>query len=307
MAEANASETAASPAFELPKVLSGWAKQFNDDYNEENAYFLEGVGTDQELFAEDEEYQRLYFVDLAIGNASEDKDQCFPEQIKGLFLNKRKNEWMSRFMGYGIMYLLLSGLSIVMSAFQYRQVKMNQLQGYAASKHISAMPALLLTSWTFQSLLFHLVMTCTMLFVDIASQICPIIALLGVSIAFYSISYRAAASQRKEVRQSDMLICILVLVFGMIIFGPRIMTKNQDCILVFGLLWLPQILTNFVSHPSWQFHYRFGFSFVQSCYYIFPPLYARGFHNNFYFLKPDPFLVHALLGLHLLQLVIMQV
>lgn len=42
-------------------------------------------------------------------------------------MNKRKTEWMSRFMGYGIMYLLLSGLSIVMTAFQYREVKVNQL------------------------------------------------------------------------------------------------------------------------------------------------------------------------------------
>ena len=43
--------------------------------------------------------------------------QCFPEQVSGLYMNKRKNEWMSRFMGYGIMYLLLAGLSIVTSAF----------------------------------------------------------------------------------------------------------------------------------------------------------------------------------------------
>ena len=80
---------------------------------------MEGKGTDQEI----SEGQRLYFVDLDIWSNGEEK--CFPEQIKGIFLNKRKNEWMSRFMGYGIMYLLLSGLSIVMSAFQYREVKAN--------------------------------------------------------------------------------------------------------------------------------------------------------------------------------------
>lgn len=51
--------------------------------------------------------------------------QCFPEQVSGLYMNKRKNEWMSRFMGYGIMYLLLAGLSIVTSAFQFREVKKN--------------------------------------------------------------------------------------------------------------------------------------------------------------------------------------
>ena len=51
-------------------------------------------------------------------------------------------------------------------------------------------------------------------------------------------------------------------------------------------------------HPSWRFHYRFGFSVIQSCYFIFPPLYARGFHNNFYFLKPDPTPVQALIILY---------
>jgi len=101
-----------------------------------------------------------------------------------------------------------------------------------------------------------------MFFVDIASQICPIIALFGVSIAFYSISYRAAATQQREMRQTDILVYIFLISFTLIIFSPRIMTKNVDTIMVFGFLWVPQILTNMFTHPSWQFHYRFGFSLI---------------------------------------------
>lgn len=208
--------------------------------------------------------------------------------MSGLFLNKRKNEWMTRFMGYGIMYLLLAGLSIVTSVFQYRVVKKNQLQGPAAEKNISPIPLLALTSWTFQSLLFHIIVSCTMLFVDFASQILPVIALLGVFIAFYSITYKSAVIQQKDMRQSDMIVYIFVISFTLIIFSPRFMTKSLDTIMVFGFLWLPQIISNLFTHPSWQFHYNSPFTLVQSIYFIFPPLYARGFHNNFYFLKPDP-------------------
>ena len=32
--------------FKLPKVVLDWAEQFSDEYNDENAYFLEGIGTD---------------------------------------------------------------------------------------------------------------------------------------------------------------------------------------------------------------------------------------------------------------------
>ena len=160
------------------------------------------------------------------------------------------------------MYLVLSGLSIIMSVFQYREVKKNLLLGRAASKNISAVPMILLTSWTFQNLIFHIVMSCTMLFVDSASQVCPIMALLGVSVAFYSISYRAAATQKRQMRQSDMIIYIFIVAFALIVFSPRIMTKNIDTIAVFGFLWLPQIIANIFTHPSWQFHYRFGFSLI---------------------------------------------
>ena len=127
-----------------------------------------------------------------------------------------------------------------------------------------------------------------MIFVDIASQICPLIAMIGVSIAFYSISYRAAATQQRQMRQQDLFIYIILISFSLIIFSARIMTITSETILVFGFLWVPQIMLNFFTHPSWRFHYRLGFVFIQSCYFIFPPLYARGFHNNFYFLKPDP-------------------
>lgn len=30
----------------MPKLIRPWAEQFSDDYNEENAYFLDGIGTD---------------------------------------------------------------------------------------------------------------------------------------------------------------------------------------------------------------------------------------------------------------------
>ena len=83
---------------------------------------MRGLGTDQDL----DESQRLYFVNMALGSVNEG-DQCYPKQIQALFLNKRKNEWISRFMGYGIMYLLVSGLSIVMSVLQYKEVKKNVL------------------------------------------------------------------------------------------------------------------------------------------------------------------------------------
>lgn len=145
-----------------------------------------------------------------------------------------------------------------------------------------------------------------MLFVDIAGQICPILALLGVSIAFYTISYQAAATQQLKLRQSDMVATIFFVAFTLILFSPRIMTENFDTIVIFGFLWLPQILANLFSHPSWMFHYRLDFIFIQSCYFIFPPLYARGFHNNFYFLKPDPFPVQALLVLYSFQIAILQ-
>ena len=59
--------------------------------------------------------------------------------------------------------------------------------------------------------------------VDIASQICPIIAILGVLILFYSITYRAA---QFEMRQSDLLVYILMVSFTLIIFSPRYMTNN---------------------------------------------------------------------------------
>ena len=139
-------------------------------------------------------------------------------------------------------------------------------------------------------------MSLTMFPVDIASQICPIIAILGVLILFYSITYRAA---QFEMRQSDLLVYILLVSFTLIIFSPRYMTNNQEMICVFGFLWVPQIITNIFEHPAWRFNYSFSFSLIQSIYFIFPPLYARGFHNNFYFLKPDPMPVRALLFLYL--------
>ena len=123
--------------------MSEWAQQFNDEYNDDQAYFIDGVGTDQDVST----IQRLYFVNIAITNNGD--SECFPEQVTGLYLNKRKNEWMSRFMGYGIMNLLLAGISIVTSVFQFRLVKKNQLQGPAAEKNISPIPLLVLTSWTF--------------------------------------------------------------------------------------------------------------------------------------------------------------
>ena len=77
-------------------------------------------------------------------------------------------------------------------------------------------------------------------------------------------------------------------------------------ICVFGFLWVPQIITNIFEHPAWRFNYSFSFSLIQSIYFIFPPLYAKGFHNNFYYLKPDPMPVRALLFLYLAQIVLMQ-
>ena len=106
-------------------------------------------------------------------------------------------------------------------------------------------------------------------------------------------------------KQSDMVVYIFILSFAMIIFSPRFMTKNWDTILVFGFLWIPQIISNLYTHPTWQFHYSSWFTLVQTIYFIFPPLYARGFHNNFYFLKPDPIPVQALIGLYAVQLTIL--
>lgn len=100
-------------------------------------------------------------------------------------------------------------------------------------------------------------------------------------------------------RQSDLIIYIFIVSFAMILFSPRFMVNNGDTIGVFGFLWVPQILTNIFSHPNWRFHYRFGFIVIQSIYYIFQPLYARGFHNNFYFLKPDPMPIRALITCYL--------
>ena len=62
---------------------------------------------------------------------------------------------------------------------------------------------------------------------------------------------------------------------------------------------------NFFTHPSWKFHYRLGYIVIQSLYYMFPPLYAFGFHNNFYFLKPDPYPVRLLITLYVLQLLVL--
>jgi len=45
----------------------------------------------------------------------------------------------------------------------------------------------------------------------------------------------------------------------LIILSERFMTSNMETICLFGFLWVPQIVTNFFTHPSWQFHYRFGF------------------------------------------------
>ena len=78
-----------------------------------------------------------------------------------------------------------------------------------------------------------------MLFVDIASQILPVMALLGVFIAFYAITYKAAVVQQKNMRQSDLIVYIFVICFALIIFSPRYMTKNLDTIMVFGFLWVP--------------------------------------------------------------------
>ena len=97
-----------------------------------------------------------------------------------------------------------------------------------------------------------------------------------------------------------MIVYILLICFALIVFSPRYMTKTLDTILLFGFLWVPHIVSNLFTHPSWQFHYNSWFTLVQSIYYIFPPLYARGFHNNFYFLKPDPMPVQALICLYAL-------
>ena len=134
-----------------------------------------------------------------MNNDNGDKE-CFPQQVTGLFLNKRKNEWMSRFMGYGIIYLLVSGLSTVTSVFQYRLIKKNFINGPAASKNINPITPIMLTSCTFQSLSFHLITSCNMLFVDLASQICPMLAITGVLIAFYFIAYKASATHNRDMR-----------------------------------------------------------------------------------------------------------
>ena len=105
------SENSRDYSFKLPKVMSEWGEKFNEDYNEEGSDFIDGSGTDQDLT----DIQRLYFVNIAVTNI--DVEECFPKQINGMFLNKRKNEWMTRFMGYGIIYLLVSGLSTVTSVF----------------------------------------------------------------------------------------------------------------------------------------------------------------------------------------------
>ena len=239
----------------LPEIIQPWAKQFNDNYSEENAYFLTGVGTDQDV----SDKQRLYFVDISLQRMDTADAKCFPEQIKGLFLNKRKNEWISRFMGYGIMNLLVCGLSIVMSVLQYRDVKFNLLQGRAAAKHISLVPLTLLTSFTFQGLLLNLIISSALFLVDALSQILPILAMLGVLMAFYAIMVRAAATKTHCWKQSDLIVLIFCITFMLIILSERFMTSNMETICLFGFLWVPQIVTNFFTHPSWQFHYRFGF------------------------------------------------
>ena len=222
-------------------------------------------------------------------------------------MNKRRNEWISRFVGYGIIYLLLAGLSISMTFCQYKEVKRNQLQGRAVAKNIAILPLLFLSSWTFQSLMFHLITSLGMSLEDFLSQILPVLAMIGVFAAFYSITKQAAAIQSIELNKQDLVVVILLLSFTMILFSPRIMTKNIDTVCMFGFLWMPQILLNCVTHPSWRFHYHLRFTLVQSAYYMFPPLYARGFHNNFYFLKPDPLPVRVLISLYVCQLFIMAV
>ena len=164
---------------------------------------------------------------------------------------------------------------------------------------------IMLTSSTFQSLFFHLIISSTMISVDILSQICPLIALVGVLIAFYSTTYRSSTSRQTQVSHSDLLIYITMISFALIVFNPRLMTDTIALIFVYGLLWMPQILVNIFEHPSWRFHYRLSFVLIQSCHFIFPPLYARGFHNNFLFLKPDPKPVQALIVSYCLQLCIM--
>lgn len=52
-------------------------------------------------------------------------------------------------MGYGIMYLLVAGLSIIMSVLQLREMKKNQSQGRAAAKNVAILPLLFLSAWTF--------------------------------------------------------------------------------------------------------------------------------------------------------------
>ena len=42
-------EESKEPVFQLPSVMSEWAQQFKDDYNEDSAYFIDGIGTDQEV------------------------------------------------------------------------------------------------------------------------------------------------------------------------------------------------------------------------------------------------------------------
>ena len=124
------------------------------------------------------------------------------------------------------------------------------------------MPPIILTAWTFQSFIFHLVTSCGMLFVDLASQVCPMMAIVGVLLAFSAITYKAAATQQREMLLSDLFVYVTLITFALILFNPRIMTRNLDTILVFGFLWFPQIISNLFTHPNWQFHYGGGFTLI---------------------------------------------
>ena len=94
------------------------------------------------------------------------------------------------------------------------------------------------------------------------SQILPVLAMIGVFAAFYSITKQAAAIQSIELNKQDLVVVILLLSFTMILFSPRIMTKNIDTVCMFGFLWMPQIFLNCVTHPSWRFHYHLRFTLV---------------------------------------------
>jgi len=78
-----------------------------------------------------------------------------------------------------------------------------------------------------------------MFFVDFLSQILPILALLGVFTSFYSITSLASKFTSVELKKSDLVVFILLLSFTMVVFSPRIMTKNIDTICMFGFLWVP--------------------------------------------------------------------